>query len=167
MKFIPIKDYKPHSIINKPKTSTYTRYINETTRIYFKLNEDGKVIDFGVEVDGIEQEIDLIYRVISPENIEFLKRPVEIEVMNISDVPTIDFTFIPSKHGNALDYRISPLSKRTKMKYLEVFKDAYGNLGKYGLHSALEAFRAIQKNELALFEMIDDYLREKADGEVG
>lgn len=167
MIFIPIEDYKSRPIIIKPKNPTYTRYINETTRIYFKQNEEGKVIDFGVEVDGVEQEIDLIYRVISPEDIEFLKRPVEIEGMNISNVPTIDFTFIPSKYGNALDYRISSLPKRTRMKYLEVFKDTYGNLGKYGLHSALEAFRAIQKNELALFEMIDDYLREKADNEVG
>lgn len=167
MIFIPIEDYKSRPIIIKSKTPTYTRYINETTCIYFKQNEDGKVIDFGVKVDGVEQEIDLIYRVISPEDIEFLKRPVEIEGMTISSVPTIDFTFIPSKHGNVLDYRISPLPKRTRMKYLEVFKDAYGNLGKYGLHSALEAFRAIQKNELTLFEMIDDYLREKADNEVG
>ena len=151
---------------NHSKMTNYTRYINPTTCIYFNYNEKDEIVSYGVKIDGEKQEIDMLYRVIGSKDIENLKRPITMDRWKIPDVFEINFTFLPSKFGNVLDYRISPLSREKKMKIIESFKDSNGNLGKSGLSSALEVFKSIQNNEIKLFETIDDYLKSKADDEV-
>jgi hypothetical protein len=153
-------------IDNQSKVTNYTRYINPTTCIYFNYNEKDEIVDHGVKVNGEEQEIDMLYRVIGSKDIENLKHPIEMERMKIPDVFKISFTFLPSKFGNVLDYCISPISREKKMKIFESFQDSNGNLGKSGLSSALEIFKSIQSKEIALFEMIDEYLKSKAADEV-
>lgn len=153
-------------IDNQSKVTNYTRYINPTACIYFNYNEKDEIVDHGIKVNGEEQEIDMLYRVIGSKDIENLKRPIEMERMKIPDVFEISFTFLPSKFGNVLDYRISPMSRKKKIKIFESFQDSNGNLGKSGLSSALEIFKSIQSKEIALFEMIDEYLKSKADDEV-
>lgn len=153
-------------INNQSKVANYTRYINPTTCIYFNYNEKDEIVGHDIKVNGDEQEIDMLYRVIGSKDIENLKRPIDMERMKIPDVFEISFTFLPSKFGNVLDYRISPISREKKMRIFESFQDSNGNLGKSGLFSALEIFKSIQSKEIALFEMIDEYLKSKADDEV-
>lgn len=153
-------------IDNHPKIHNYTRYINPTTCIYFNYNEKDEIVYYGIKVDGEEQEIDMLYRVIDSKDIENLRRPITMDRWKIPDVFEISFTFFPSKFGNVLDYRISPISRKKKMKIIESLKDSNGNLGKSGLSSAFEVFKSIQSKEIALFEMVDEYLKSKADDEV-